>query len=163
MTKLGSKAERQAKLQKKCDKKVVALNEHKHFRPKVHSKKIAWNEFPKTVVTSIDAGIDNAIRNWAYHTGRPNSNIMKLFFEEFGKETLEELADYPQRKPSADWRAYRWYLHTKLLPKRGKRGKKRPPKKLVELDKIIKEEFNKVYRFNSPFVDSSIWPEEMIA
>lgn len=154
------KAERQAKLQKKCDKKVVALNEHKHFRAKVHSKKIAWNEFPKTVITSIDAGIDNAIRNWAYHTGKPNSNLMRLFLENFGKEALAKIEKYKQRPADTDWRAYRWYLHTKVLPMR---GKKRPSKKLIKLDKKIKEEFNLFYRFNSPFVDSSIWPEEMIA
>ena len=149
----SNKEKRHNELQEECDELVYDLEEHKHFRAQVQSKKVAWNAFPKTTLTSFSSYVDNVLRNFAYYSNIRGSNALDYFFKSVGRKILKKIEkEYPQRPMYADWRAYRWYLkHNKLT------------KKQKQKDEDVKVSFNATYGRNSPLYDCSIWPEERIA
>lgn len=149
----NNKAYRQAVVQKECDDVVHDINEHKHFRAEVKSKKVAWNEFPNSVIASLDAHIDNTLRNFAYHNNITGSSALNCFFKTVVPGVIEKIKKiYPQRPMYSDWRAYRWHLKNNKLTKSQKKK-----------DTIVKMDFNRTYGRNKPYYDCSIWPNEKIS
>ena len=154
-----NKKTRQAKVQKKCDKLVKKQRESDHFKAEVQSKKVAWNVIPKTSIVSIDDDIDNILRNYAYHNNIAGSSVLNHLLKNVLGWLIEAFDDiFPQRPKDADWRAYRWYFHEKLMPKVSKLTKAQKKK-----DEAIKVKLNATYGRNKPCDDCSIWPEERIA
>ncbi len=152
MTFKNNKEYRQAVVQKECDDLIEDLEEQKHFRAEVQSKKVAWNAFPTSSIASINTHVDNTLRNYAYYNNKTGSAALNYFFRTAGKEAIEKIEkDYPQRPMYADWRAYRWHLHYNDLTKSQKKK-----------DSIVKVNFNATYGRNKPCYDCSIWPNEKI-
>lgn len=152
MTK-NSKDVRQAQAQKECDYLIQDIDEHKHFKAQVQSKKIAWNKKPTSEIVGIDAEIDNTLRNYGYHENISGSRVLNQLLKTKLQPFIEVLKDeYPQRPFDADWRAYRWHIHNKKLTKTQKKN-----------DIVTKVKFNATYGRNNPCYDCAIWPEEKLA